>query len=241
MTSSSARASSRSRATAWPGWPPTSAGSPTSRGSRRTASVSMSASPILPSSQVEDAMAGTEPPASGDAIPVLDVVVGSQPAFSIRPARPADAATIANLVYELAVYEKLEQFARATPDDFRHYLFGPRPYAEAIVAEIDGEPVGFALFFPTFSSFRGQPGLYVEDVYVRPVHRGRGVGKALLAKLAKLAMDRGLGRLEWAVLNWNSPAIGFYRSLGARPLEDWTVYRINDGPLAELAALAPSE
>ncbi len=95
--------------------------------------------------------------------------------------------------------------------------------------------------FPTFSSFRGQPGLYLEDVYVRPVHRGRGIGKALLAKLAKLAMDRGLGRLEWAVLNWNSPAIGFYRSLGARPLEDWTVYRINDGPLAELAALAPSE
>ena len=159
----------------------------------------MSASPILPSSQVEDAMAGAEPPAYA--------------ALSIRPARPADAATIANLVYELAVYEKLEPFARATPDDFRHHLFGPRPYAEAIVAEIDGEPVGFALFFPTFSSFRGQPGLYLEDVYVRPVHRGRGIGKALLAKLAKLAMDRGLGRLEWAVLNWNSPAIGFYRSL----------------------------
>ena len=117
-------------------------------------------------------------------------------------------------MYELAVHEKLEQFARATPDDFRHHLFGPRPYAEAIVAEIDGEPAGFALFFPMFSSFRGQPGLYLEDVYVRPVHRGRGIGKALLAKLAKLAMDRGLGRLEWAVLNWNSPAIGFYRGLG---------------------------
>lgn len=109
------------------------------------------------------------------------------------------------------------------------------------MAESDGEPVGFALFFPTFSTFRGQPGLYLEDVYVRPVHRGRGIGKALLATLAKLAMDRGLGRLEWAVLNWNSPAIGFYRSLGARPLEDWSAYRINDGPLAELAALAPSD
>ena len=167
--------------------------------------------------------------------------LGTQPSFSIRPARPADAATIANLVYELAVYEKLEQFARATPDDFRHHLFGPRPYAEAIVAEIDGEPVGFALFFPTFSTFRGQPGLYLANIYVRPVHRGRGIGKALLAMLAKLAMDRGLGRLEWAVLNWNSPAIGFYRSLGARPLEDWTTYRLSDGPLAELAALAPSE
>ncbi|MGZ3396845.1 MAG: histidinol dehydrogenase, partial [Isosphaeraceae bacterium] len=188
----------------------------------------------------ESALMSTEFAAAGEKT-AGETAAGSQSAFSIRPARPADAATIANLVYELAVYEKLEQFARATPDDFRRHLFGPRPYAEAIVAEIDGEPVGFALFFPTFSSFRGQPGLYVEDVYVRPVHRGRGVGKALLAKLAKLAMDRGLGRLEWAVLNWNSPAIGFYRSLGARPLEDWTVYRINDGPLAELAALAPSE
>ncbi len=163
------------------------------------------------------------------------------PAFSIRPARAEDAATIANLVYELAVYEKLEQFARATPEDFRQHLFGPRPYAEAMVAEIDGEPVGFALFFPTFSTFRGQPGLYLEDIYVRPVHRGRGIGKALLARLAKLALDRGLGRLEWAVLNWNSPAIGFYRGLGARPLEDWTTYRIIDGPLAELAVLAPSD
>jgi len=170
-----------------------------------------------------------------------EFAVGTQPAFSIRPARPEDAATIANLVYELAVYEKLEQYARATPEDFRDHLFGPRPYAEAMVAEIYGEQVGFALFFPTFSTFRGQPGLYLEDVYVRPVHRGRGIGKALLATVAKIAMDRGLGRLEWAVLNWNSPAIGFYHGLGARPLDDWTTYRINDGPLAELAALAPSE
>ncbi len=165
---------------------------------------------------------------------------GIQLEFSIRPARPEDAATIANLVYELAVYEKLEQSARATPEDFRIHLFGPRPHAEAMVAEIDGEPVGFALFFPTFSTFRGQPGLYLEDIYVRPAHRGRGMGKALLAMVAKIAMDRGLDRLEWAVLNWNSPAIGFYRGLGARPLEDWTTYRLGDGPLAELAALAPS-
>lgn len=170
-----------------------------------------------------------------------DSALVSKPALTIRPARPDDAATIANLVYELAVYEKLEQFARATGDNFRHNLFGPRPYAEAIVAEIDGELVGFALFFPTFSTFRGQPGLYLEDLYVRPVHRGRGIGKALLATLARLARDRGLGRLEWAVLNWNSPAIGFYRSLGARPMDEWTVYRIDDGPLAELAALAPTE
>jgi GNAT superfamily N-acetyltransferase len=165
----------------------------------------------------------------------------AQPAFSIRWARPDDAATLANLVYELAVYEKLEQFARATPDDFRQHLFGPRPCAEALVAEIDEEPVGFALFFPTFSTFRGQPGLYLEDIYVKPVQRGRGVGKTLLATVAKIAVDRGLGRLEWAVLNWNSPAIGFYHSLGARPLDDWTTYRLSDGPLAELAEAAPSE
>ena len=172
----------------------------------------------------------TEFPAAGQKT-AGESAVESQPAFLIRPARPEDAATIANLVYELAVYEKLEQFARATPDDFRQHLFGPRPYAEAIMAEIDEKPVGFALFFPTFSTFRGQPGLYLEDIYVRPVHRGRGIGKALLATLAKLAMGRGMGRLEWAVLNWNSPAIDFYRSLGARPLDDWTAYRLSDGRL----------
>ncbi len=169
-----------------------------------------------------------------------EAAVESPGALVIRPARPDDSATIANLVYELAVYEKLEQYARATPDDFRQHLFGPRPYAEAIMAEVDGEPVGFALFFPTFSTFRGQPGFYLEDIYVRPAHRGRGIGKALLAALAKLAIDRGLGRLEWAVLNWNSPAIGFYQRLGARPLGDWTTYRLSDAPLTALAALAAS-
>ncbi len=162
-------------------------------------------------------------------------------AFSIRPARPEDAGTIVNLVRELAVYEKLEQFAIATADDFLEHLFGPRPYAEAIVAEADGKSVGFALFFPTFSTFRGQPGVYLEDIYVKPEYRGHGIGKALLARIARLAIDRGLGRLEWAVLNWNSPAIGFYRVLGARSLDDWTTYRLSDGPLAELAALAPSD
>jgi GNAT superfamily N-acetyltransferase len=151
---------------------------------------------------------------------------------------PEDAVTIANLVRELAVYERLEQFATATQDDFLQHLFGPRPFAEAIMAEIEGESVGFALFFTTFSTFRGQPGLYLEDIYVKPEQRGRGVGKALLARIAKLAIDRGLGRLEWAVLTWNSPAIGFYAKLGAHPLNDWTTYRLSDGPLTELAALA---
>ncbi len=161
------------------------------------------------------------------------------PLFSIRPAVPEDAQIIANLVYELAVYEKLEMYARATADDFRRHLFGPRPYAEAVVAEVEGQAVGFALYFPTFSTFRGQPGLYLEDIFVRPEQRGRGIGKALLATLARLALDRGLGRLEWAVLHWNTPAIGFYQSLGARPMQEWQVYRIDDLPLARLAALAP--
>jgi GNAT superfamily N-acetyltransferase len=109
------------------------------------------------------------------------------------------------------------------------------------MAEVDGEPVGFALAFPTFSTFRGQPGLYLEDLYVKPEHRGKGIGKALLARLARLARDRGFGRLEWSVLDWNEPSIGFYRSLGARPLDQWTVYRIDDGALDRLAALAPEE
>ena len=160
--------------------------------------------------------------------------------FTIRRARPDDAASLARLVRELAVYEKLEQFARATPDDLRRHLFGERPYAEAILAEAGGEPVGFALAFPTFSTFRGQPGMYLEDIFVRPEHRGRGIGKALLATLARLAVDRGFGRLEWSVLDWNAPAIAFYRSLGARPLEEWTVYRVDDGPLSTLAAQAPA-
>ena len=179
--------------------------------------------------------------AGEDEVKASGFAAGYQQDYAIRPATPDDTATIANLVYELAVYEKLEEFARATADDFHRHLFGPRPHAEAIMAEVDGKAVAFALFFPTFSTFRGQPGLYLEDVYVQPAYRGRGIGKALLATLAKIAIDRGLGRLEWAVLNWNSPAIQFYRSLGAGPLDEWTTYRLCDGPLAELAAQAASE
>lgn len=158
---------------------------------------------------------------------------------TIRPCRPDDAETLVDLIRELAVYEKLEHFAKATPESFRTHLFGHRPAAEAIMAEVDGTPVGFALFFSTFSTFRGQPGLYLEDIFVREAYRGRGIGKALLATVARLAVDRGCGRLEWSVLDWNAPSIGFYRSLGARPMDEWTVYRIDDDPLAKLAALAP--
>jgi ribosomal protein S18 acetylase RimI-like enzyme len=155
--------------------------------------------------------------------------------FVIRPACPDDALTIAALVRELAVYEKLEQHARATADDFRRHLFGPRPAAEAAIALVDGKAVGFALWFSTFSTFRGQPGLYLEDIFVKPECRGRGIGKALLATVAAAAVERGCGRLEWSVLNWNDPAIGFYRSLGARPMDEWTVYRIDEEALRRLA------
>lgn len=160
--------------------------------------------------------------------------------FTIRPARPDDCEAIASLVRELAVYEKLEQFARATPDDFRRHLFAPRRFVEALMAEVDGLPVGVALGFPTFSTFRGQAGFYLEDIFVKPEYRGRGIGKALIASIARLATERGYGRLEWAVLDWNAPAITFYQSLGARPMEEWTVYRIDEEALERLAAAAPA-
>lgn len=159
------------------------------------------------------------------------------PTPAIRPARPEDAETLVALIRELAVYEKLEHQARATPEDLRRHLFGPQPRAEALLAEIDDAPVGFALYFHTFSTFRGQPGVYLEDVYVRPERRGAGIGKALLAAIARIAVDRGCGRLEWAVLNWNEPAIRFYRAIGARPLDEWTTYRLDDDALDALARL----
>jgi GNAT superfamily N-acetyltransferase len=169
----------------------------------------------------------------------LTIDGGLAPGFTVRPARREDAELLVNLVHELAVYEKLEQHARATADDFRRHLFGPRPAAESAVAEVGGEAVGFALWFSTFSTFRGQPGLYLEDIFVRPSHRGRGIGKGLLAAVARRAVERGCGRLEWSVLDWNDPAIGFYRALGARPMDEWTVFRIDDEPLRRLAAIAP--
>jgi GNAT superfamily N-acetyltransferase len=159
--------------------------------------------------------------------------------FTIRPARVEDCSTIVDLIRELAVYERLEHEVRAGAEEIRSNLFGPRPYAEALIAEVDGGAVGIALFFHNFSTFRGQPGIYLEDLFVRPEHRGRGIGKALLASLARIGLERGCGRLEWSVLDWNEPSIGFYRSLGALPQDDWTVFRVADAPLARLAELAP--
>jgi GNAT superfamily N-acetyltransferase len=174
----------------------------------------------------------------GDSSP-LAIEVPARSNLLIRPARPEDAELLMTLVRELAVYEKLARHAVASADDFRLHLFGPNPAAEAAVAEVGGDPAGFALWYATFSTFRGQPGLYLEDIFVRPGFRGRGIGKALLATVARRAVERGCGRLEWSVLHWNAPAIGFYRSLGARPMDEWTVYRIDDKPLKRLAEIAP--
>ena len=158
---------------------------------------------------------------------------------TIRPARPEDAATIVNLIHELAVYEKLEDQAKATPEAIALHLFGPRRYAEALIAEVDRVPVGFALFFHNYSSFRAQPGIYLEDIFVKPEFRGVGIGKGLLATLAKLAVDRDCGRLEWSVLDWNTPSIAFYQGLGAMPMDEWTIMRVTEDALTRLATLAP--
>jgi GNAT superfamily N-acetyltransferase len=133
------------------------------------------------------------------------------------------------------VYEHLEHQVVATEDGLRKSLFGPRPYAEVVLACVQGEPVGFALFFHNFSTFLGLPGIYLEDLFVRPEMRGGGVGRRLLEWLAGLAVERGCGRLEWAVLDWNAPSIGFYRSLGAVAMDEWTVFRLTGDALTNLA------
>jgi ribosomal protein S18 acetylase RimI-like enzyme len=160
--------------------------------------------------------------------------------FTIRACGLDDAETLVALVRELAIYENMEECAKATPEAFRVHLFGPRPSAEAFLAEVGAEPAGFAIVFQTFSTFRGELVLYLEDIFVKTEYRGRGIGKALLANVARIAIERGCSRVDWVVLKWNEPAIRFYRGLGARPLDDWTIYRIDDEPLSQLAALAPS-
>lgn len=141
---------------------------------------------------------------------------------------------IADLIRQLAKFEKLEDDVVLTEDLLRAGLFGSRPYAEAVIAEDAEKPIGFALFFHTFSTFLARPGLYLEDLFVLADHRGKGVGRALLAHLARLAVERGCGRLEWAVLNWNQDAIRFYERLGAKPNSEWTVYRLTDEALSAL-------
>ena len=158
--------------------------------------------------------------------------------FTIRPATPSDVPAIARLIRALADYEQLAGGVSLDEGRLHEHLFGTRPYAEAIIAE-DERAVGFALFFHNYSTFLAQPGIYLEDLFVEPEFRGRGIGKALLASLAKIAVERRCGRLEWSVLDWNEPAIGFYRRLGAEAMTEWTVNRVTGSALTDLAALAP--
>lgn len=154
---------------------------------------------------------------------------------NIRVASESDVPLIHRFIRELAEYERLLHEVVATEESVRETLFGVRRFAEVLIAEDGGEPVGFALFFHNYSTFLARPGIYLEDLYVRPEYRGRGYGRQLLAHLARLAVERECGRFEWAVLNWNEPAIGFYRAMGAVPQDTWTVYRLTGEALRELA------
>jgi GNAT superfamily N-acetyltransferase len=156
-------------------------------------------------------------------------------AVTIRTANPEDAGLVLAFIRELAVYEHLEHEVVASEADIGAALFGQQRYAEVVFACLDGVEVGFALFFHNFSTFCGKPGIYLEDLFVREQVRGRGVGRHLLAWLARTALERGCARLDWAVLDWNTPSIGFYRSLGAEALDEWTTFRLSGEPLAQLA------
>jgi GNAT superfamily N-acetyltransferase len=153
----------------------------------------------------------------------------------IRPATSADVPVIAQLIRDLAEYERLSHAVDFDEELLHDHIFGPRPYCEVLLAEDGGRVIGFALFFHNYSTFRGRPGIYLEDLFVEPAARGRGHGKALLRALAKLAVERDCARLEWAVLNWNEPSINFYKALGAAPLDDWKTYRVTGEAMRRLA------
>jgi GNAT superfamily N-acetyltransferase len=155
--------------------------------------------------------------------------------FRIERATERDVPLILSLIKQLAEYERMSDQVVATEAGLRETLFGARPSAEVLVGYAGGEPAGFALFFQNYSTFLGKPGLYLEDLFVVPTLRGRGYGKALLARLASIAVERNCGRFEWSVLDWNEPAIGFYRKLGAKPMEDWTIFRVTGDALQKLA------
>ncbi len=159
----------------------------------------------------------------------------SVPGLVIRKVVQQDTALIVALIKELAEYEHLAHEVTTTEKKLEESLFGETPFAEVVIAEYDGEPVGFAVYFHNFSTFLGRPGIYLEDLYVRPASRGKGVGRALLMYLVQLAKKRNCGRVEWAVLDWNEPAIKFYRSLKATPLDEWTVFRLTGKALDQLA------
>jgi len=155
----------------------------------------------------------------------------------IRPATPDDVSTIARLIRSLAEYERLSDRVMFDEEKLREHLFGERRFAEVLLAEDESATVGFALYFHNYSTFQGKPGLYLEDLFVVPEARGKGVGKALLVSLAKLAVERGCGSVRWVVLKWNEPGIRFYESLGAMPMNEWTEYRLAGDPLKKVAAM----
>ncbi|MBE2244764.1 MAG: GNAT family N-acetyltransferase [Burkholderiaceae bacterium] len=156
-------------------------------------------------------------------------------AFIVRAAELGDVAPIVEMIRELAVFEKLEHLVQVTPEKLRPHLFGEKPVAEAMVAEVDGKAIAFALYFTNFSTFLARPGLYLEDLYVQPAHRAKGVGEALLTRLAALAAERGCGRFEWSVLDWNANAIRFYERMGATVMPDWRICRISGDALQAFA------
>src|SRR5438477_10290158 len=155
--------------------------------------------------------------------------------FKIRPACLEDVPVILQLIHDLATYERAPDEVSATEEQLVEVLFGEKPAAEVLLAFEEESPIGFAVYFYNFSTWLGRPGLYLEDLFVKPEKRGKGYGRALLVDLAKIARDRGCGRMEWAVLNWNEPAIKFYRSLGAKPMEEWAVFRLTLDGIAKLA------
>ena len=159
--------------------------------------------------------------------------------MKIRSATPEDIPTILQLIRDLATYERAPDEVTATEKQLNEVLFGERPTAEVVLAFEDDQPAGFAVFFHNFSTWLGRPGLYLEDLFVKPEMRGKGYGRALLAHLARIARDRGCGRMEWAVLDWNEPAIQFYRALGAKPMHEWTVFRLTRDEILKLAASPP--
>ncbi len=160
----------------------------------------------------------------------------------LRPAEESDLATIIELIHGLAEYEREPDAVRLDPEELRRHLFGARPSAEVLLAETEsGESAGFALFFHNFSTWEGKPGIHLEDLFVRPEFRGQGHGRALLVAVARIAAERGCARFEWAVLDWNEPAIAFYRRLGAVALDEWTTYRVDGEALERLAQIGRSQ
>jgi GNAT superfamily N-acetyltransferase len=160
----------------------------------------------------------------------------SIPDFIIRKAELKDTSLVLDFIKQLAVYEKMIDEVVATEDTLKEWLFGETPFAQVIIGEFKGQPIGFALYFTNFSTFLGRPGIFLEDLFVLPEFRGKGFGRTLLAYLAKLAVDNGFGRVEWSVLNWNEPAIKVYKGIGAKPMDEWTVFRLTSKELIAMAS-----